>query len=129
MKKMVFTNGCFDVLHLGHIRLLEFCSMHGEVIVGINSDASIRRIKGESRPINPQYARREILEAMKFVSVVEIFEEDTPYELIKRLKPDVIVKGSDYNANEVVGSDLAEVLIFPKIENFSSSSIIMRNNL
>ena len=66
---------------------------------------------------------------MKFVSAVEIFEEDTPYELIRRLKPDVIVKGSDYNANEVVGSDLAEVLIFPKIENFSSSSIIMQNNL
>lgn len=128
MRKLVFTNGCFDVIHLGHVKLLEFCSLHGEVIVGINSDASIKRLKGDTRPINPQYARKEILEAIKFVNSVEIFEEDTPYELIKRVKPDLIVKGSDYEANKVIGFDLAKVLIFPRIEDFSSSNIIKKSH-
>jgi len=128
MKKLIFTNGCFDVIHLGHVRLLEFCSTHGHVIVGINSDASIRRLKGESRPVNSAATRREILESLRYVDQVEVFHEDTPYELIKKLKPDIVVKGGDYKAEDVVGSDLAQVLIFPIVEGFSSSNLINRTS-
>jgi rfaE bifunctional protein nucleotidyltransferase chain/domain len=120
----VFTNGCFDVLHRGHVELLSYCANIGEVVVGLNSDKSVKRLKGNSRPINNQEDRRIILESIKYVSKVIIFEEDTPYELIKILKPDLIVKGGDYLPNEVVGHDLSEVRIFETLQGYSSTAKI-----
>jgi len=120
----VFTNGCFDVLHRGHVELLSYCANIGEVVVGLNSDKSVKRLKGNSRPINNQEDRRIILESIKYVSKVIIFEEDTPYELIKILKPDLIVKGGDYLPNEVVGHDLSEVRIFDTLQGYSSTATI-----
>ena len=121
---LVFTNGCFDVLHLGHIELLEYCSSFGEVIVGLNSDESVRRLKGPSRPFNNEQARMKLLESIKYVSAVHIFQEDTPYELIKSIKPDLIVKGGDYIPEQVAGHDLCEVKIFETKEGYSSSGLI-----
>jgi rfaE bifunctional protein nucleotidyltransferase chain/domain len=122
--KVIFTNGCFDVLHLGHISLLEFCSNLGEVVVGINSDESVRQLKGDSRPINGQEARIKVLESIRYVKRVILFDELTPHKLIKEIRPDLIVKGGDYEPHEVVGFDLAKVVIFPLIKNYSSSRII-----
>jgi D-beta-D-heptose 7-phosphate kinase/D-beta-D-heptose 1-phosphate adenosyltransferase len=120
----VFTNGCFDVLHLGHIELLKYCSSFGDVIVGLNSDESIRRLKGPSRPFNSEDVRLEILKAIRYVSAVQVFHEDTPYNLIKSISPDLIVKGGDYKTDEVVGHDLCEVKIFATVKGYSSSSLI-----
>lgn len=120
----VFTNGCFDILHRGHIELLEYCASFGEVIVGLNSDNSVRRLKGIERPFNKAEDRKKILESIRYVNKVIIFEEDTPLELIKCLKPDVIVKGGDYSTHEVIGSELAEIRIFEFIDGYSSTSII-----
>ena len=122
--KKVFTNGCFDVLHVGHISLLEFAASYGSVTVGLNSDESVRRLKGSSRPVNNQNERRKVLSAIKFVDEVIIFEEDTPYELIKDLKPDLIIKGGDYSAGEVIGNDIAEVMIFPYLQGKSTTNLI-----
>jgi rfaE bifunctional protein nucleotidyltransferase chain/domain len=128
-KKLVFTNGCFDILHVGHVKLLEYCSSLGDVVVGLNSDASVKRLKGANRPVNDQDSRKTVLESLRYVSEVLIFDEDTPYALISALKPDLIVKGGDYNPTEVVGSDIAGVLIFPTREGFSTTGMIekMRN--
>jgi len=123
-ERLVFTNGCFDILHAGHVSLLKFAAQHGRVVVGLNSDASVRALKGPKRPINNQNDRKLILEALSSVAEVFIFEEETPYELIKRIMPDLIIKGGDYKADEVIGSDLAEVLIFPFIDGKSTTSII-----
>lgn len=120
----VFTNGCFDVIHLGHVELLRYCASFGDVIVGLNSDASVKRLKGASRPINSEHARMRILESIKYVSEVFIFEQDTPYELIKSLNPDLIVKGGDYKGEEVVGYDICDVKIFKTLPGYSSTSII-----
>ena len=120
----VFTNGCFDVLHRGHVELLSYCANIGEVVVGLNSDKSVKRLKGNSRPINNQKDRKIVLESIKYVSKVIIFEEDTPYELIKILKPDLIVKGGDYLPNDVVGYDLCEVRIFDTLNGYSSTAVI-----
>ncbi len=120
----VFTNGCFDVLHVGHIELLKYCATFGKVTVGLNSDESIRRLKGNSRPFNNQQDRKKLLESIKYVSSVHVFEEDTPYELIKSIKPDLIVKGGDYKVEQVAGHDLCEVRIFGTIEGYSSSALI-----
>lgn len=120
----VFTNGCFDVLHLGHVELLKYASTFGEVIVGLNSDKSVRRLKGPSRPFNDEQTRLKILESIKYVGSVYIFDEDTPYDLIKLIKPNLIVKGGDYRIDEVVGSDLCEVKIFNILEGHSSSALI-----
>ncbi len=123
--KTIFTNGCFDVLHRGHLELLKYCRSLGQkVIVGINSDESVRRLKGPDRPIVSQEDRRALLEELKCVDQVFIFEEDTPYELIQMTKPDIIVKGGDYSPKEVVGNDLAEVVIFETIDGYSSTKII-----
>tara|TARA_Y100000593_G_scaffold85655_1_gene163026 strand:- start:1519 stop:1956 length:438 start_codon:yes stop_codon:yes gene_type:complete len=135
----IFTNGCFDVLHYGHIRLLQYCknynaiafagkTIHPDVIVGLNSDSSVKRLKGDSRPINSQYQRAAVLRSLRFVDEVHIFEEDTPYELIKKLKPDIIVKGGDYKKEDVVGNDLAHVLIFDYINGYSTTSIIEKSS-
>tara|TARA_Y100000310_G_scaffold75393_1_gene71684 strand:- start:1339 stop:1731 length:393 start_codon:yes stop_codon:yes gene_type:complete len=124
---VIFTNGCFDILHRGHVELLQFCKGLGEVVVGLNSDESVRRIKGESRPINNQEDREFLLRSLKFVDNVIIFDEDTPYGLIKRIKPDIIVKGGDYKPEEVVGSDLCKVLIFNNYDDrYSTTQAIER---
>jgi len=121
----VFTNGCFDILHRGHVELLRFCKTIGDiVIVGLNSDDSTRRLKGSSRPVNTQEDRALLLESIKYVDHVIIFNEDTPYELIKNVKPDIIVKGGDHNASEVVGNDLCEVVIYDYIEGYSTTGTI-----
>ena len=119
MNNVVFTNGCFDILHRGHLELLEYCKSLGTVIVGLNSDESVKRLKGETRPINSQEDRRFMLECCKFVDAVVIFDEDTPYNLIKKFSPDIIVKGGDYKVSEVVGNDLAAVHIFNTVNGFS----------
>ena len=125
MKKTVFTNGCFDVLHRGHIELLKFSKRIGDqLVVGLNSDESIRRIKGADRPINNQKDRKMMLEELRCVDKVIIFDEDTPYDLIQSVNPDIIVKGGDYTPQEVVGNDLAEVVIFGTIHGYSTTKII-----
>jgi len=108
-KKVVFTNGCFDLIHSGHVDYLTRAKKLGDIlIVGINSDSSVRRIKGEKRPITPEKERSIIILNLKPVDFVTLFEEDTPAELIKELKPDVLVKGSDWQINEIVGRDVVE---------------------
>ncbi|HBW47486.1 TPA: D-glycero-beta-D-manno-heptose 1-phosphate adenylyltransferase [bacterium] len=103
-KKLVFTNGCFDIIHAGHIKLLKEARALGDfLIVGLNSDNSVKRLKGANRPINDEMKRRDVLEAIRYVDELIIFEEDTPLELILALKPDVLVKGSDYGKGEIVG--------------------------
>lgn len=103
-RRVVFTNGCFDILHAGHVKLLEEARLLGDMlIVGLNSDASVRRLKGPGRPRNPQADRAAVLAAVRWVDEVIIFDEDTPYELILRLRPDVLVKGGDYGPGAIVG--------------------------
>jgi len=105
-KKIVFTNGCFDILHAGHADYLKKAKSFGDIlVVGINSDASIRRIKGEKRPIIPQEMRAYLLDSLKPVDYVVIFEEDTPLHLIKAIRPDVLVKGADWDIDRIVGAD------------------------
>ena len=123
-KDIIFTNGCFDILHRGHIELLEFCSSMGKVVVGLNSDESVKRLKGSQRPINKQDDRKYLLESCKFVDRVIVFHEDTPLNLIKKIKPNVIVKGGDYKAKDVVGSDIAKVVIFNYINGYSTTKTI-----
>ena len=123
--KIVFTNGCFDILHRGHIELLKYCANIGKkVIVGLNSDDSVKAIKGERRPINCAEDRKDLLLALRFVDKVVFFDEATPYEIIKKIKPDIIVKGGDYTKDSVVGNDMAEVRIFKYIDGYSTSKII-----
>lgn len=124
--RLVFTNGCFDILHVGHLRLLEDARRLGDrLVVGLNSDASVRRLKGASRPIRCAAARAEMLKALPWVDEVVVFEEDTPAELIKQLRPDVLVKGGDYQLEDIVGREWArEVVIFPFVEGHSSTRII-----
>jgi len=126
--KKVFTNGCFDILHRAHLELFKYCKAMGHVIVGLNSDASTRRLKGTERPINAEKDRKFILESIKYIDEVLIFDEDTPYELIKLVNPDIIVKGGDYTASTVIGADLAEVKIFKYIDGYSTTKIIERSH-
>ena len=106
-KKIVFTNGCFDILHLGHVDYLSRAASLGDVLlIGVNSDASTRRLKGEGRPINGEEQRQMLLASLFFVDYVILFEDDTPYELIKTVQPDVLVKGGDYNPDTIVGADV-----------------------
>ena len=128
MEKIIFTNGCFDIVHIGHIKLLNFAKNQGDkLIVGINSDSSIKHLKGKKRPINNQIDRKYFLENIKSVDEVHIFSEDTPYNLIKSIMPDIIVKGSDYNPDDVIGNDLADVICFPVIPGYSTTNIIERS--
>lgn len=123
--KTVFTNGCFDILHRGHVEYLKCSKQLGaRLVVGLNSDASVRKLKGSERPINSQEDRKAILESLDCVDQVIIFDEDTPYELIKQIKPDIITKGGDYKPHEVVGNDLAQVTIIPLVEGVSTTNII-----
>lgn len=128
MKRVVFTNGCFDVLHKGHLTLLkEARSLGDKLVVGLNSDSSVKRLKGATRPFNDLETRREQLELIPYVDEVVVFHEDTPYELIKEVKPDLIVKGGDYTVEEIVGHDLAPVHIVPTVEGYSTTSIIEKS--
>ncbi len=123
--KIVFTNGCFDVLHVGHVSLLGFCkSLGAKVIVGLNSDLSVKKLKGLDRPYNTCEDRKKILESLRFVDEVRVFEEETPYELLKEIQPDIIVKGGDYRPEDVVGNDLAKVVIFNYVPGKSTSLIL-----
>lgn len=124
--KLVFTNGCFDLLHEGHIKTLEFAKSKGDkLVVAINSDSSVKRLKGESRPIKPLDQRMAVMSALKPVDFVVSFDEDTPLELIKKIKPDVLVKGSDYSESEIVGADIVpEVFRAPIIKDLSTSNFV-----
>ena len=125
IKKKVFTNGCFDVLHTGHFELLQKSKSLGDyLIVGINSDESVKRLKGNDRPIHTQEERKKALQMIRCVDEVVIFDEDTPYDLIKKIKPDIITKGGDYEPSTVVGNDLAGVVIIPFVEGCSTSKIL-----
>jgi D-beta-D-heptose 7-phosphate kinase/D-beta-D-heptose 1-phosphate adenosyltransferase len=122
---VIFTNGCFDILHIGHVRLLKYAKALGSrLIVGINSDCSVKRLKGNNRPINTLNNRVELLESLSCVDEVISFNEDTPYNLINTIKPDVIVKGGDYNPKDVVGSDICKVVIFNLVDNISTTKIL-----
>lgn len=121
----VFTNGCFDIIHRGHIELLKFARNCGDkLIVGLNSDSSVKTLKGDSRPIQNQEDRKAILEAIRWVDEVILFEEPTPINLIKRLKPEIIVKGGDYTPDQVVGNSLAEVRIFELVDGLSTTKTV-----
>ena len=125
-KKIVFTNGCFDIVHFGHIKYLEKAKKLGDIlIVGLNSDSSVKRLKGDERPINKEFQRACMLASFYFVDFVVIFDEDTPLELISTLKPDILVKGKDYEGREVVGANLVSKLeLIDFEEGFSTSKII-----
>jgi len=129
-KKVVFTNGCFDILHRGHVSYLNQARAQGDVLVlGLNGDASVKRLKGESRPVNQEEDRKYVLENLKAINYVFIFEEDTPYNLIEKLQPDVLVKGGDWAVSEIVGSDIVlknggEVKSLTFIDGFSTTNTI-----
>ncbi len=135
-KKVVFTNGCFDLIHRGHIDYLAKAADLGDVlIIGLNSDASVQRIKGKNRPIIDEYSRALVLASFEFVTSVVIFDEDTPYNIIKLIQPDVLVKGADYKVEEIVGHDIVlskggEVITLEYLPGFSTSAIEnkIRNN-
>lgn len=129
-KKIVFTNGCFDILHVGHIRYLNEAKRLGDIlIVGVNSDDSVKRLKGDSRPVNTLDDRMELIAALECVDYVISFDEDTPYRLIKELQPDILVKGGDYIKDDVVGGDIVErnggeVIIIPFVDGKSTTNVI-----
>ncbi|PAF51317.1 bifunctional heptose 7-phosphate kinase/heptose 1-phosphate adenyltransferase [Helicobacter sp. 13S00401-1] len=125
-KKVVFTNGCFDILHIGHVSYLQKAKTLGDVlVVGVNSDLSVKRLKGDTRPINSEFDRAYILASLACVDFVVIFDEDTPLKIIESLKPDVLVKGADYKGKEVVGSKVAkEVVLIDYIKDKSTTNII-----
>lgn len=127
-KKIVFTNGCFDILHVGHVKYLEEARSYGDVLIlGLNADSSVKKLKGDSRPINNQDDRAYILASLESVDYVVIFEEETPYELIKLIKPHVLVKGGDYEGKDVVGQDIADELKLVKfVDGKSTTNTIKR---
>lgn len=128
MTYTVFTNGCFDILHVGHIELFKYCkdlSQGGRVIVGLNSDNSVKKLKGESRPINKEKYRKIILESIKYVDEVIIFNEETPETLLSKVKPDILVKGGDYTFKQIIGKQYAgKVVIFPFVDGHSTTRLI-----
>ena len=129
-KKIVFTNGCFDILHVGHTRYLEEAKKQGDVLVlGLNSDDSVRSLKGEKRPVIPEDERADVVAALESVDFVTIFTELTPLELIEYLKPDVLVKGGDWKEEQVVGRKSVEkwggrVIIIPEVKGSSTTNVI-----
>ena len=130
--RIVFTNGCFDLLHIGHVTLLEDARLEGDrLVVGINSNASVSRLKGPTRPIVPEHARARVLAALAAVDAVVVFDEPTPLELMIALRPDVIVKGGDYVADAIVGATEihswgGRVVIVPFVQGFSTTQLIAR---
>lgn len=129
-KKIVFTNGCFDILHLGHIDYLMKAADAGDVmIIGLNTDASVRKLKGEGRPVNDEQARALILASLVFVSAVVLFDEDTPYNLIQKIQPDVLVKGNDYKIEDIAGHDIVlakggKVITVDLLSGYSTTGLI-----
>jgi rfaE bifunctional protein nucleotidyltransferase chain/domain len=131
-KKVVFTNGCFDIVHRGHVEYLAKAAELGDVlVVGLNSDASTRRLKGPSRPLQDEASRAMVLASLQVVSCVTLFDEDTPYELIKLVQPDVLVKGADYKPENIVGYDIVterggrvETVAF--VSGYSTSNVIAK---
>lgn len=130
--KLVFTNGCFDILHAGHVHYLNACKKHGDVLViGLNTDASIKKIKGKNRPIQHQEDRAVILNALACVDMVVMFDEETPQALIANIVPDVLIKGGDYAIDNIVGREIVEangglVTTVPLLEGRSSTGIVDR---
>lgn len=131
-KKVVFTNGCFDIIHYGHIQYLCTAAKLGdELFIGLNSDSSVKKLKGEKRPIFPASERAEILSSFECVDVVVVFEEETPFNLISALLPDFLVKGGDYEVREIVGRDVVEqnggrVVVVPYLDGHSTTEILKR---
>lgn len=131
--KVGFTNGCFDILHVGHIRLLQFARDNCDrLIVGVNADSSVKRLKGPSRPINNEQDRAELLGALAFVDAVVVFDEDTPLELIQTIRPNVLVKGADYTIDKIVGADVVmadggKVVTFEIVPGKSTTATIARS--
>ncbi|MAZ48818.1 MAG: D-glycero-beta-D-manno-heptose 1-phosphate adenylyltransferase [Halobacteriovoraceae bacterium] len=133
-KKVVFTNGCFDILHRGHVSYLNEAKSLGDIlVVGLNSDASVKRLKGESRPVNSERDRKFVLENLKAVDYVFIFEQDTPLELIKKVSPYILVKGGDWKPDQIVGSEFVlqnggQVKSLQFVDGFSTTSTIEKIN-
>lgn len=133
-KRIVFTNGCFDIVHLGHIDYLSRAADLADVLViGVNTDASVSRIKGENRPLQDELSRSTLLASFQFVEAVVLFDDDTPYELIKAIQPDVLVKGSDYKEADIVGADIVgdkggKIVTIDFLDGYSTSSIIEKAN-
>ncbi|MBW1722209.1 MAG: D-glycero-beta-D-manno-heptose 1-phosphate adenylyltransferase [Deltaproteobacteria bacterium] len=131
-KRIVFTNGCFDLLHRGHVRYLSEARKLGDyLIVAVNSDRSVRAIKGPGRPVMPEEERAELLSALEFVDAVTLFDEETPLEVIRSLMPDVLVKGGDWPVDKIIGGDLVikaggEVRSIPFVSGHSTTEIIRR---
>jgi rfaE bifunctional protein nucleotidyltransferase chain/domain len=131
-RKIVFTNGCFDILHLGHIVYLSKArDLGGVLVVGLNSDDSVHRLKGPERPLNNEHARAIALASLSFVDAVILFEEETPLELIRQVKPDFLVKGKDYREHEIAGSDFVnssggKVVTLELVKGYSTSHLIER---
>jgi len=129
-QKIVFTNGCFDIIHRGHIEYLAQAASYGDIlIIGLNTDSSVQRIKGKDRPVQDEYARAITLASMQFVNAVILFDEETPYDLIKIVQPDILIKGSDYKAEDIIGYDIVkakggEVITIDFIDGYSTTSII-----
>ena len=131
-KKIVFTNGCFDLLHLGHVDYLEKARTLGDkLIVGLNTDKSVSRLKGPSRPLQDEYGRARLIAALGFVDAVVFFAEETPKQLIEALSPDILTKGDDYTPENIVGADFVlknggKVATIPLVKGYSTSSIVRR---
>jgi rfaE bifunctional protein nucleotidyltransferase chain/domain len=134
-KKVVFTNGCFDILHLGHVEYLAKArDLGGILIVGLNTDDSVRRLKGAHRPVNDEDARAMVLAALSFVDAIVLFDEDTPAELISQILPDLLVKGKDYDGKTIVGADVVkahggEVVTIELTKGYSTTGTIHRMQL
>ena len=129
-KKIVFTNGCFDILHRGHVEYLQKARELGDLLVlGLNSDNSVKRLKGNDRPINNEMDRSIVLSALECINYISIFDEDTPLELIKIVKPDILVKGGDYKIEDVVGREFAkETVLINFVDGYSTTNIIKKIN-
>jgi len=134
-EKIVFTNGCFDIIHLGHLKYLAAAADLGtKLVIGLNTDASVKRLKGNDRPINDESARAIVLAGFSFIDAIIYFDTDTPYELIKLVKPNFLVKGGDYKPEDIVGYDIVtgnkgEVVTLQFVDGFSSTSIIKKGKL
>lgn len=131
-EKIVFTNGCFDILHKGHVEYLaKAAALGSKLVVGLNTDASVRRLKGESRPVNDEQARALLLSSLVFTDKIVLFDEDTPLELIRFIQPDILVKGSDYKPEEIVGYDIVkgrggEIITIDLTPGFSTTCILRK---
>jgi D-glycero-beta-D-manno-heptose 1-phosphate adenylyltransferase len=131
-QKVVFTNGCFDILHLGHVDYLEKARQLGDkLVLGLNTDASISRIKGPSRPLQDEMSRARVMASLLFVDAVVLFDEDTPLELIRAVQPDILVKGDDYSIENIVGQDIVmarggEVKTVPLVQGYSTTNVVKK---